>query len=133
MQRAGRSGSSAATPSHPASTTVPAAAPSAAEPWTGLTEAEAVRAAELEAQIMADERAADEALRRRRDRDRQPAIDDAPARTRGRVAGGLAVQYAHEYDYVARDLRRISFLAAALIFSLFAIFALLQATGGLRA
>jgi hypothetical protein len=102
-------------------------------PVIGLTDDEMARAAELEARILADEQAAEETRRRRRDRERDRAdVADVAPRARTRSAGGLAVQYAHEYDYVARDLRRIAILSAALIGALFLIFVLYQASGGLQ-
>lgn len=82
-------------PAHPASGPGPA-------PATTLSDAEEARAAELEAQIVAQERAAEAARRRPR------------GRARGEVAVGgrgegsiLAVRSVEEYAYVQRDLRRI--------------------------
>jgi hypothetical protein len=133
IHRSGRS-ASGAPPARPASATPPSTA-HAASPTVGggagLTEAEAQRAAELEARILAEERAAEEALQRSRDRNRRPEVDDVPVRGRTRAAGGLAVQYAHEYDYVARDLRRIAILSIALIIALFVIFAIITTSGAL--
>jgi hypothetical protein len=101
------SGGTAATPATPAT---PAARPSA-----GLTPAEAQRAEQLEADIRADERAAEDARRRAQERSRTKTDDMT------RPAGSLAVVAAHEYDYVARDVRRIGITAAILLFVLFLI------------
>lgn len=77
---------------------------------TGLTEAEIRRAAEVEAQLLAEERAAEEA--RRRARPAKVERDAAPA-------GSLAIRAQHEYAYVARDIKdiaRISVLLFAILF-----------------
>lgn len=77
---------------------------------SALTEAEIARAAELEAEATARERAAiSESLRRRA---RGPA---------GEVIGGgdvnapLSVRMSHEYAYVARDVKRIALTASLMI------------------
>lgn len=74
---------------------------------SGLTELEFQRAAEIEAEMLAQERAAAEATRRRgRARtadDEPPAVIAVP----GDVNAPLSVRMAHEYAYVARDVRRI--------------------------
>jgi hypothetical protein len=95
---------------------------------SALTDDELARAAELEARIVADERAAEEALRRQRERERTG--EDMPTARRTRTTGGLAVQYAHEYDYVARDLRRIAFLSTGLIGTLVLLFVISLVSGG---
>jgi hypothetical protein len=70
----------------------------------GLTEAEIQRAAELEAEATAREKAAiAESLRRR---NRAMAGDDTP--TLGDVNAPLSVRAAHEYAYVSRDVKRIA-------------------------
>jgi hypothetical protein len=78
----------------------------------GLTAAELERAAALEAELVAQEKAAAADSARRRARGR--SLDVAVA-----VAGGtrepLSVRAAHEYAYVARDVRRIG-LTAGLMF-----------------
>jgi hypothetical protein len=86
---------------------------------SGLTEAELQRAAELEAEANAKERAAiAESLRRRnraQERERaEPADANAP----------LSVRAAHEYAYVARDVKRIA-LTASLMIGILAVFYLL--------
>ena len=88
---------------------------------SGLTEAEVQRAAELEAEANARERAAIAASLRRQaargeDRDRDAA--------RGDVNAPLSVRMAHEYAYVARDVRRI-LLTAGLMVAILAVLAVL--------
>ena len=77
---------------------------------SSLTEAEVRRAAELEAEANARERAAiAESLRRKsrgQDRDLAGAGDlNAP----------LSVRAAHEYAYVARDVKRIALTASLMV------------------
>ncbi len=90
----------------------------------GLTSAELERAAELEAELVAREREAISDNARRR------------ARTRGIEAGvvadagaPLSVRAAHEYDYVARDVRRIG-LTAFVMFGILALLWLAVNVGG---
>jgi len=90
----------------------PAAKPAIATRPGGLSESELDRAAELEAQIVAEERAAVSSLGRGRDRRRAGA--DAMAASRGRPAGSLAVVAEEEYHYVVRDLRRIVIVFAGI-------------------
>lgn len=74
---------------------------------SGLTELEVQRAAEIETEMLAQERAAAEATRRQ-GRARAAAVEtalDLPAA--GDVYAPLSVRAAHEYAYVARDVRRI--------------------------
>jgi len=84
------------------------AAPSTAVPTpirsgSSLTEAEIQKAAEIEAQLVAQEKAADQVRRRGRvSRDAFPGDVNAP----------LAVRAAHEYAYVARDVRHIILTAS---------------------
>jgi hypothetical protein len=92
----------------------PAAAPATKAPEASLTEAEAQRAAALEAELVAQEKAAARA--------RAAAIA-----ARARRAGGghlvdpellnqpLSVRAAHEYAYVARDVRRIGLTAGLML------------------
>jgi hypothetical protein len=76
----------------------------APQPGGGLTPEEEARAAELEARLAQPERSAPG--RRREDR--------PPGRSRWSSGGSLAAA-AEEYAYVARDLRRIVVLQAALL------------------
>ncbi len=80
----------------------------------GLSAGEMDRAAELEAQIVAEERAA--ATSMSRGRGRRGSADTMPA-SRSRAGGSLAVVSEEEYHYVVRDLRRIVVVFAG-IFSL---------------
>jgi hypothetical protein len=86
-----------------------------------LTADEEARAAALEAQIVADEKAAEEA-RRPRERPRRPTEGA------GR-AGSIAVAASQEYAYVARDLRRIALLGGSLIGVLLALWVVVSVTG----
>lgn len=71
---------------------------------SGLTEAEVQRAAELEAEATAREKAAiAESLRRR---NRGAAAEEA--HLTGDVNAPLSVRAAHEYAYVSRDVKRIA-------------------------
>ena len=89
-----------------------------------LTETELQRAEELEAELAAKERAAiAESLRRK-------------ARGEDRALGGaadhsapLSVRAAHEYAYVARDVRRIAATAALMIGILAALYILTNVLG----
>jgi hypothetical protein len=93
--------------------TTPAAKPAAATRPGGLSTDELDRAAELEAQIVAEERAATSSLARGRRR----VSGDVTAGSRNRAAGSLAVAAEEEYRYVVRDLRRIVVVFAG-IFSI---------------
>lgn len=87
--------------------------PSAAapiRPAIGLSPEEEARAAEIEAQIMAEERAAEQAARRSRTRGREEHVI-----TRLKNAAPLSVRAADEYAYVRRDVRRIARIGAALL------------------
>jgi hypothetical protein len=89
-----------------------------------LTPEEEARAAELEAQIVAEERAADTALQRSRERSRQTRDEVAVVRT-----GSIAAAAAHEYDYVARDVRRIAVVGGGMIALLLGLWVVTQVTG----
>ena len=91
---------------------------------TGLTELEVQRAAELEAEMLAQERAAAEATRQR-GRARAAAAE-APVVTHvpGDINAPLSVRMAHEYAYVARDVRRI-LLTGGLMVAILAVLAIL--------
>jgi hypothetical protein len=90
--------------------TRPSSAAAPARP-SGLSREEEARAAEIEAQIVAEERAAEQATRRSRDRGREPEH----VTTRLRSAAPLSVRAADEYAYVRRDVRRIARIGSALI------------------
>ncbi len=90
--------------SHPG-TKPPAAKPAApTKPAGSLSDDELARAAELEAAIVAEERAATASAGRGRDRRR---ADTVPV-SRTRATGGLTAVAEDEYLYVKRDLRRIA-------------------------
>jgi hypothetical protein len=99
----------------------PASVP--ARPSNALTADEEARAAELEAQIVAEERAAENAMRRSRDRARgvEPVA-------RVREAAPLAVRASEEYAYVRRDVFRIARIAALLLGILAILFVLIDVT-----
>jgi hypothetical protein len=79
---------------------------------TGLTEAEAARAAELEAQLVAEERAAENARARTQPR----------AKAMGRSApSSLELRAEVEYAYVARDVKDIVRIASLLFAVLFGL------------
>ncbi len=99
----------------PASSSAPVANPTP-RPAT-LTADEERRAAELEAAIVAEERAADDARRRGTDRGKRPATVD----TGTRPAASLAVRAAEEYAYVGRDVQRIVLIGGSLILVMIAL------------
>lgn len=93
-----------------------------------LTAEEEARAAELEAQIVAEERAADTAQRRGRDRARTAEL----AGPRTREAAPLAVRAAGEYAYVRRDIVRIARIGALLLALLLVFHLLINVAGVIR-
>jgi hypothetical protein len=95
----------------PAPTAAKPAAAAPTRPSSALTRDEEARAAELEAQIVAEERAAEDASRRSKDRVREPG-HVAP---RGRSSAPLSVRAADEYAYVRRDVWRIARIGGTLI------------------
>jgi hypothetical protein len=86
----------------------------------GLTDAEMERAAELEAEVTARERAAIAESIRRRARGHSPEANVLA----GDVNAPLSVRAAHEYAYVARDVRRI-LLTGGLMVAILAVLAIL--------
>lgn len=97
-----RPASSAAAPA-PTAATPSATASTTAKP-SGLSDAELERAAVLEAQLLAEEKAAEQSRKRGRDR--------TPARPVAGPAGTIAMRAEVEYAYVGRDLRKILKVAA---------------------
>ena len=92
---------------------------------TGLTELEVQRAAELEAEVVAQEKAAAAEATRRRGRAKAldgelPTVVAVP----GDINAPLSVRMAHEYAYVARDVRRI-LLTGGLMVAILAVVAVL--------
>jgi len=106
-----------ATARPPLATPVPATRP------TTLTDEEEARAAELEARILAAEKAA-EASSSRRDRGRALVETAAPGRT-----GTIAVRASQEYAYVARDIRRLALIGGSMLAILIGLWVVLQVTG----
>jgi hypothetical protein len=85
----------------------------------GLTDAEEARAAQLEAAIVAEERANEAASKKARTPRPEPV---------GR-ASSLEVSAAEEYAYVARDVRRIAIVGGSLIGFLLILWVIAQVTG----
>jgi hypothetical protein len=97
-------------------------------PPEGLSAAEIARAAELEATLVAADKADQAAGSRRADRARAGEDGLAPAR---RPAGGgrLAVEAAEEYRYVARDVRRIALIGGSMFGILAVLYVVLEVAG----
>ena len=95
--------------------------PATSRPAGSVTPEEEARAAELEAQILAEEKAAEDA---RKGRDRRAKNPDAGAAIYSSVP--LAERAAQEYGYVQRDLRRIVVVGGGLLLVLFALYILLN-------
>ena len=90
-----------------------------------LTAAEIDRAAALEAQMAAEEKAqAAEQLRRRQRREAGEEHHLA-----GDINAPLSVRAAHEYAYVARDVKRIALTAGLMIGILAVIYVLINVLG----
>jgi hypothetical protein len=89
-----------------------------------LTEDEIRRASELEAESTAKERAAIAEAIRRRDRGRT-----TETRSSVDVNAPLAVRAAHEYAYVARDVRRITLTAGLTVGILAVIYVIVNVLG----
>ena len=77
---------------------------------SSLTEAEVARAAELEAEANARERAAIAESLRRRARGQANVLQEP-----GDINAPLSVRAAHEYAYVARDVKRIALTASLMV------------------
>jgi hypothetical protein len=99
----------------------PATSPSV--PFVSLTPQEEARAAELEAEIIATERQAEQSAQVAR---RRAATTVAEPRVR---AGSIAVRASEEYGYVSRDVRRIALIGGSLVALLLGFWAVVQATG----
>jgi hypothetical protein len=100
-------------------TTAPAARTASAAPKpAGLSEAELERAAQLEAELLAQEKAAEQARTRTRARATREVV--APA------SGSFAVSAKNEYAYVARDVKDIIRIASLLIAILFGLWILID-------
>ena len=81
-------------------------------PLGSVTREEELRAAELEAAILAEEKAA-EAARKGRDLSRRPSSDIVGGVSYSSVP--LSIRAADEYAYVKRDIRRIAIVGGFLI------------------
>ncbi len=112
------------TPARPATKAASPATGAVASPPDSLTEAEEARAAELEAVIVAEERAAEEETARRTRAAR--SAETAPA---ARAGSNLAAGAAEEYGYVARDVKRIAIVGGSLVGVLLAIWLIGHLTG----
>jgi hypothetical protein len=100
----------------------PVAPPSV--PSVSLTPQEEARAAELEAEIVATERQAEQSAQVARRRSEATTL--AQPRVR---AGSIAVRASEEYGYVSRDVRRIALIGGSLVAVLVGFWAIVQATG----
>jgi len=95
----------------------------APRPTGALSATEEARAAELEAQIVAQERDAEANRNRNRDRARAPEAT-RPGRPGGQ--GLLAARAAEEYGYVVRDVRRIIYVGGAVAAALAVLYVLID-------
>jgi hypothetical protein len=116
-----RPGSAPARPSSSASSAASSfpERPSVAPRPGGLTDAEVQRAAEIEAAMLAEERAAEVA--RRRSQERATAARE--------TAGARSIRPEEEYAYVARDVRDIVRIAALLLVILFGLWIAIDVAG----
>lgn len=98
----------------------------------GLSASEEARAAEIEAQIVAQEAAALGERGRSRDRKRTDDLlrDDGASRTR--TGSLLAIRGEQEYTYVVRDVRRIATVGGSLIAVLLVLYLLIEVVGVIR-
>jgi hypothetical protein len=100
------------------------ASPTTRPPSTALTPDEEARAGDLEARIVAAERANEEPVRTRRER--IASVSDEVGRVR---TGSIAIRAAEEYGYVSRDVRRIGAIGGSLLAILIGLWVVVQATG----
>jgi hypothetical protein len=105
------------------------AADSTARRSGGLTREEEQRAAEIEASIVAEERAAQNAARRPRGRDRDRTTEGGTYR---RELEPLSVRAADEYAYVRRDVVRIARVGGALLLVMAILYVLIDVTHAIR-
>lgn len=106
-----------ASPTAATTTPTPAAAPKPA----GLSDAELERAAQIEADLLAEEKAAEQSRKRTRERTTTREVVG--------TGGSLAAQEAAEYAYVARDIKEIVKIASLLLAILLALWILIDVTG----
>jgi hypothetical protein len=95
-------------------------------PPAALTADEEARAAALEAQIVAEEKAAEELAQKGRARGRREA--GAAAEPAVRVSS-IASRATEEYGYVARDVRRIAVIGGSMVAILAGLWVVIQVTG----
>jgi len=95
----------------PATTTASGATTPTAPRPAGLTEAETQRAAELEKELLAQERAAEAVRSRAKDRTTREVY----------TGGALSISAQQEYAYVARDVRQIGLMAVIMLAILFGL------------
>ena len=95
----------------------------APRPAGALSDSEEARAAELESQIVAQERAAEAGRTRARDRSRATEAV-RPGRPGGQSL--LAARAAEEYAYVVRDVRRILVVGGGLVAALAVLYVLID-------
>ena len=95
-------------------------------PPATLTAGEEARAGALEAQIVAEEKAAEELVRKGRARGRREA--GAGVEPAARVSS-IALRATEEYGYVARDVRRIVVIGGSMVAILIGLWVAIQATG----
>ena len=110
----------------------PGARPAAAPPRAGgLSASEEARAAEIEAQIVARDAAAENERGRSRDRRKteEHLREEAP---RTRTGSLLAIRGEQEYAYVVRDVRRILTVGGSLVGVLIVLYILIEVVGIVR-
>jgi hypothetical protein len=111
----------------------PGARPAAAPPRSGgLSATEEARAAEIEAQIVASESAAQ--TERGRSREKRRSSEDVPRDEAPRTRSGslLAIRGEQEYAYVLRDIRRIATVGGSLVGVLIVLYILIEVVGVIR-
>jgi hypothetical protein len=99
-------------------------------PPEGLSDVEVARAADLEAVLVASERAELATASRRTEHDRPRATEEAlSARRRPIGPSRLATEAAEEYRYVARDVRRIALIGGSMFGILAVLYVILEVAG----
>ena len=95
----------------------------------GLSASEEARAAEIEAQIVAQEAAALGERSRSRDRKRTDDLLRDEGAPRTRTGSLLAIRGEQEYTYVVRDVRRIATVGGSLLVVLIVLYILIEVVG----
>ncbi len=114
-----RPASAASRPAPGSPAPAPAARPAPGSRPSGLTDAEVQRAAEIEAALLAEERAAETTRRRTEER----------VATAREVGGTRALRPETEYAYVARDVKDIVRIATLLLVILFGLWIAIDVMG----